>query len=178
MQDYINIGAEIRVSLSAFDSLPQYEQRKKTIEAYRAQGGVAIATIISTRFKKEMLNKRQDEIVNYFVDNDFPVAENSLRMSHDSGIMEEIDISNCFKLKETGDFYSGRIYENLKIPTITSSPPHYTGLQNAYISKNDPIFLKDLWYDCVPLASELLLSKSATKPTDCGIPIKWEIVSL
>ncbi len=97
------LGVEIRVSISAFDTESQIEQRLQTIENYRNNNGVAIPVVMTTRFKDQLLNDRQDLIVQYVVEQDLPASENSLRFEPNSPVLELIDESVCGYVAKTGD---------------------------------------------------------------------------
>lgn len=178
MRSLAALGVELRVSISAFDTKSQLDCRIKTIENYRKHKGVAIPLLMTTRFKDQSLNVKQDKIVQYVVESDLPAAENSLRFNASSPVMELIDESACRQVAESGDLWCGRLYPDtaIKIPTTTSIPPHYQGLQSPNLSENNPDFLKSLWYEPVPSHEEVKSKKSLNKPTKCGVAFAWDKV--
>lgn len=168
------LGAELRVSVSAFDSKPQLRMRLKAVEQYRSVGGVAVPTIMTAAFRDEALARRQDRIVAYFCDRDFPMGENSLRFVPGSPVLDAIDHSACRPTADTKDLWSGRLYADLRVPTLTCVPARYAGLQSPYLSKNDPEFLESLWHESVPLHADVLSAAERPKPRQCGVALDWD----
>ncbi len=109
------LGAELRVSVSAFDSRPQLRMRLTAIEQYRDVGGVAVPTIMTAAFRDAALARRQDRIVAYFCDRDFPMGENSLRFVPGSPVLDAIDHRACRPTADTKDLWSGRLYPDLRV---------------------------------------------------------------
>jgi hypothetical protein len=169
----VDAKAEIRISVSAFDSQAQLRLRLQTAEDYRNAGGVAIPVIMTTKFAEQTNGARQDELVSYFVRNDYPLAENSLRISPETPVIESIDLRQCKLTADVGDYWAGRLYERFLVPTLTSVPNNYLGLQSAYLSKNDPEFLKSLWNDPVPSHTEVMSNVAYEKPSQCGVAMSW-----
>ena len=168
------LGAELRVSVSAFDSKPQLAMRAKAVEQYRGVGGVAVPMIMTAAFRDEVLVRRQDRIVAYFRDRDFPMGENSLRFVPGSPVLDSIDHSACRPTADTRDLWSGRLFPDLQVPTLTCVPAGYEGLQSPYLSKNDPEFLMSLWHESVPLHADVLSAAERPKPRQCGVALDWE----
>ncbi|KAA6214293.1 hypothetical protein CP973_34855 [Streptomyces albofaciens JCM 4342] len=168
------LGAELRVSVSAFDSRPQLRMRLTAIEQYRDVGGVAVPTIMTAAFRDAALARRQDRIVAYFCDRDFPMGENSLRFVPGSPVLDAIDHRACRPTADTKDLWSGRLYPDLRVPTLTCVPARYTGLQSPYLSKNDPDFLRSLWHESVPLHTDVLSDAERPKPRQCGVALDWD----
>jgi alpha-ketoglutarate-dependent taurine dioxygenase len=176
LSGFAALGVELRVSISAFDSEPQLEQRLQTIENYRKQNGVAVPLVMTTKFKDQTLNDRQDKIVQYVVEQDLPASENSLRFDLNSPVVELIDESVCGYVTGTGDLWCGRLYSDqiLRVPTTTTLPSDYRGLQSPNLSENDPEFLKSLWHEPVRTHAEVKSKPSLNKPSQCGVAIEWK----
>lgn len=180
MRGLAALGVELRVSVSAFDTKSQLDCRINAIEDYRKHGGVAIPLLMTTRFKDPSLNVKQDEIFQYVVEHDLPAAENSLRFKDSSPVLELIDESACSRVVKSGDIWCGRLYPDtaVRIPTTTSIPPHYQGLQSPNLSENDSKFLKSLWYEPVPTHEEVKSKGLLDKPTKCGVPLDWNQIAV
>jgi hypothetical protein len=168
MDALASLRVELRVSISAFDSDSQLRMRTEVVEAYRAAGGVAIPQLMSASFAAETLNRSQAQIVDYFRANDFPVSENSLRFAADSTVLPAIDLTTCGRVSSNGDYWSGRLFTSLSIPTLTTLPPWYRGLSSGFRSKIGSDELANLWYDPVPTHDEVM-SGVFDKPTQCGV---------
>ena len=69
------VGAELRVSVSAFDSAAQIRHRLNTIQSYRDAGGCSIPLVMTTIFNRSELNLRQDQLVAHVLEHDLPAAE-------------------------------------------------------------------------------------------------------
>jgi hypothetical protein len=166
------LKAEVRVSVSAFDTSAQLTMRRQFLETYQGLGGIAIPNILSAWFINDELNAKQSEIVAYFQGADFPVAENSLRFNPTSPVLKAIDLSECGRVSSSGDYWSGRLFEDLKVPTLTSVPPGYRGLTSGFLSRNAPEALAELWRDPVRTHKEVMSGKSYDKPQMCGVPAR------
>jgi hypothetical protein len=175
MKRLVQLKAEMRVSVSAFDTSSQLTIRRNFIESYREFGGVAIPTILSAWFIADELNAKQSEIVAYFLEADFPVAENSLRFAPASPMMDAIDLAHCGLVSSTGDYWSGLLFEELKVPTLTSVPPGYRGLDSGFLSHNEPSALAELWLDPVRAHREVMSGERHDKPRMCGVPAKQRL---
>jgi hypothetical protein len=164
------VRAEIRVSISAFDTDAQMSHRLKTINAYRRAGGAAVPLAMTALFRRPELNRKQDWFVRLLVDQDLPAAENSLRFDPTSPVMELLDRPQYREVASSHDLWCGRLYpEVLRVPTTTSLPPEYEGLQSNRLSGNDPEFLKSLFCDPVHTHQEVLTSPPLDKPRQCGV---------
>ncbi|MEU7044059.1 hypothetical protein AB0A77_23735 [Streptomyces varsoviensis] len=168
------LGAELRISVSAFDSRPQLRMRMTAAEQYRGLGGVAVPTIMTAAFRDAALARRQDRIVEYFRERDFPMGENSLRFVPGSPVLDAIDLDACRPTADTRDLWSGRMYADLRVPTLTCVPAQYRGLRSPYLSKNDPEFLASLWNESVPLHADVLAAAERPKPRQCGVALDWD----
>jgi hypothetical protein len=169
------VRAEIRVSISAFDTDAQMAQRLKTIDAYRRAGGVAVPLAMTALFCDSELNRKQDGLVQLLVDEDLPAAENSLRFAPTSPVMQLLDRPQYREVASSGDLWCGRLYPDvLRVPTTTSLPPQYEGLQCNRLSGNDPEFLESLFCDPVHTHQEVLTSPPLDKPRQCGVASKAE----
>jgi hypothetical protein len=175
MSELAKLRVDLRVSVSAFDSRPQFEHRLRSMEEYRRKGGVSIPQLFTTQFKDPALNARQDKIARHLVDLDFPAAENSLRIDPASPVAELLDKSECGRVAGTDDLWCGRLYPDvLLIPAMTAMPPWYVGLQSSRLSENEPSFINSLWHDWIPTHSEVLAGPSLRKPLQCGVSLRWE----
>ncbi|TNE63508.1 MAG: hypothetical protein EP335_09550 [Alphaproteobacteria bacterium] len=173
MQRLIDVGAEIRLSMSAFDTDAYLKHRFEFMHAFREKGGFVIALVITTRFKNPALNTRQDAIVEFLATNDFLAAENSLRVNEGARIIDSLDTTEMAKLQDSTDVWCGRLYEDkLRIPTTTSVPFSYRGLQSPFFSGNDPDFIQSLFFDPVPTRNDVMSGVPHQKPKQCGIGIE------
>jgi hypothetical protein len=164
------LRAEVRVSISAFDTDAQMAHRLKTINAYRRAGGTAVPLAMTALFCRPELNRKQDRFVQLFVDEDLPAAENSLRFAPASPVMDLLDRSHYREVASSGDMWCGRLYPDvLRVPTTTSLPPYYEGLQSNRLSGNAPEFLEALFCDPVHTHQEVLTSPPLDKPRQCGV---------
>jgi hypothetical protein len=172
MKELAALKAEFWLCVSAFDTDAQLEHRIGTIESYREAGGVAVPLVMTTRFLWPELNDKQDRLVRYMVDHDLPAAENSLRFAPHSPVLDLLDMSRLRPIAQTGDFWCGRLYDGvLLVPTTSSLPCSYSGMQSSYLSGNDPEFLKSLYCDPVPTQEEVLASPPLQKPLQAGVPL-------
>lgn len=178
MKKLAAVKAEIRVSISAFDSKAQLRQRLMTIEQYREVGGVAIPLVMSAAFNDQLLLEKQQRLVDYVVDRDLPAAENSLRFEQNAPVTQLIDLSRCGQVASTNDYWAGRLFDNeLLIPTTTSVPPEYCGLESPYLSKNSKDFLASLWFEPVRTNREVLtLGQDLDKPSQCGVGADYQSI--
>lgn len=164
--------AELWVCVSAFDSDAQIEHRIDTIETFREAGGCAVPLVMTTRFSKPELNTKQEQLVQYMTDHDLPAAENSLRFAPTSPVMAILDRNRMRQIASTGDFWCGRLYAGvLRVPTTSSLPSGYSGLQSGYLSRNDSGFLDSLFFDPVRTHEEVLASPPLEKPVQAGVPL-------
>ncbi|APD49709.1 hypothetical protein [Francisella hispaniensis] len=165
--------AEMRVSLSALDTNAQLEHRLKFIERYRELGGIIIPILLTASFKEDELITRQNNIVEWLVQNDFPAAENSLRFPKDSFMLKFIDHSKVKTMSDESSLWSGRLYpKKLVFPTTTSIPPEYTGINSSFLSELDLDYINKLFIDPVRTHKEVLQSKqSLSSPKMCGVSI-------
>jgi hypothetical protein len=164
--------AELWVCVSAFDSDAQIEHRIDTIETFREAGGCAVPLVMTTRFSEPELNAKQEQLVKYMVDHDLPAAENSLRFAPASPVMAILDRMKMRQIASTGDFWSGRLYVGvLRVPTTSSLPSTYSGLQSGYLSRNDSDFLDSLFFDPVRTHEEVLAGPPLEKPVQAGVPL-------
>ncbi|GEM_PF-1195482 len=169
----IKAHVEIRLSMSAFDDDAYLKHRLDFMEKFRAKGGHIIALIITTKFKDPAKSLKQDGIVDYLCRNDFLGAENSLRVNACAKILESLDVSKMAPLRDSTDMWCGRLYETqLRLPTTTSVPFSYKGLQSPFLSGNDPDFIENLFFDPVPTHADVMGGVRLKKPQQCGIGLQ------
>lgn len=173
MAQLAGLGAELRISVSAFDSPAQTRMRIGAALAYRAAGGIAVPVIMSARFADPAHRDRQDQLVRQLLELDFPLAENSLRFRPGTPVLAAIDLERCSLTADSGEYWAGRLYADLKVCTLTSVPPQYAGLQSGYLSRNDGDYLRSLWRDPVRSSDEVASSTSYRKPVQCGVAKAW-----
>jgi len=171
LEQFAHLKVEFRVSISAFDTPAQLAMRTDLIDSYRNAGGVAIVQLLSARFVQDELNDKQRDLVDYFLARDFPVSENSLRFDESSPVLDAIDLSQCGRVSSTGDYWSGRLFTELKVPRLTSVPSHYRGLTSGFLSRNDPDALAKLWRDPVRTHAEVMTGETYDKPQQCGVSV-------
>lgn len=171
----IDAKAEIRVSISAMDSNKELAKRLEFIKNYRDIGGICIPIVLTTSYKSINLQERQENIVKWVMDNDFPAAENSLRFPVDSQMVDLVEKSLLRPHDDGTDIWSGRIYpDKLLFPTTTSIPDSYSGIQSAFLSKLDIEGLQEFFVDPVNTHEQVINSmKSLSKPKMCGVSINY-----
>ena len=172
VRNLVAVKAELWLCVSAFDSDAQIEHRIDSIETFREAGGCVVPLVMTTRFSEPELNAKQEQLVQYMLDHDLPAAENSLRFAPTSPVMAVLDRTRMRQIASTGDFWSGRLYAGvLRVPTTSSLPPGYSGLQSGYLSRNDPDFLDGLFFDPVHTHEEVLAGPPLEKPLQAGVPL-------
>jgi hypothetical protein len=173
-QSLARVGAEVRVSVSAFDTPSQLKQRFDALLSYRAAGGVAIAALTTTVFAEDELNNRQNSIVDWVIRQDLPGAENSMRIPTDLPVVELLDRRQVRQLDESGDFWAGRLYlDALPVPIITSVSEDYPGLPSGYLTEIDRQALESWRHDPVRTHAEVLSGTRLAKPKQSGESINW-----
>jgi hypothetical protein len=121
-------------------------------------------------FAHREINRRQDDIVRHMETQDLPAAENSLRFAPDSPVMEALDRPQYRRLAGSDDVWCGRLYAGaLRVPTTTSLPSDYQGLESNRLSGNRPEFLESLFREPVHTHEEVLTSPPLDKPRQCGV---------
>jgi hypothetical protein len=167
------IGAEFRVSVSAFDTDAQLSHRLDLLRSYQAAGGVAIPLVMTTCFARSEMSERQEWLVDHVIQQDLPSAENSLRFHPMSPMLPLLDSAGLRPILNTNDLWSGRLFPNLlRVPTTTSVPSTYEGLQSNYLSHNDPEFLMALFCEPVHTHEEVLAGPPLDKPRQCGVAVQ------
>jgi hypothetical protein len=127
---------------------------------------------MTARFSEPELNAKQEQLVQYMTDHDLPAAENSLRFAPTSPVMAILDRVRMRQIASTGDFWSGRLYAGiLRVPTTSSLPSGYSGLQSGYLSRTDSDFLDSLFFNPVYTHEEVLASPPLEKPVQAGVPL-------
>src|SRR5262249_21054822 len=174
MARFAEFEVELRVSVSAFDSRPQFEHRLRAMEDYRATGGTAIPQLFTTRFADPAWNARQALSGQHLSDPDLPAAENSLRIAPASPVAALLSHEATARVAGTDDLWCGRLFSDvLLIPAMTAMPPTYVGLQSAYLSRNDRAFIASLWHDWIPTHAEVIAGPALRRPLQCGVPLRW-----
>ncbi|MGW2297446.1 hypothetical protein [Streptomyces violaceorubidus] len=172
----VEAGAELRVSVSAMDTPGQLRQRLAGLLSYRDAGGVAVPVVMTSRYADERLDRRQDELVDWIVRHDLPGAENSLRFPPHLAVTDLIDKDRAGVLDDSGDLWAGRLYgEALPVPTITSVPADYPGLQSRRRSALDLDQLEAWRKDPVRTHEEVMSGGRLAKPQQCGVGRTWQI---
>lgn len=113
---------EIRVSLSALDSIDEISRRFKLLELYRQAGGISIPYVMSCRYRNQELRDNQDYIVKYIIDNDYIAGEHPLRVSRNNILISELEDNGFYHPKYTDQYWFGRIldvYPNFVLPAPT-----------------------------------------------------------
>ncbi|MFD4413543.1 hypothetical protein ACFVXW_22435 [Streptomyces sp. NPDC058251] len=177
LRSFASHGAELRVSISALDTPPQLQHRLDAIDAYRRAGGLAVPIVMSAPFRDEGLLTKQRAIVDHVLEHDFPAAENSLRFSPGSPMLELLNPDELGRVSSTHDLWGGRLFsDELRVPTITSVPPEYHGLESSFFSRLSTEVLTELSLEPVRTHSEVLNSdRDVDKPRQCGVSIPWPI---
>ncbi len=170
MTRLVEVNAELRLSLSAFDTQNIIRKRLDLACKYRALGGIAIPVVVTSRFKAASLNKWQEGVVREIVQLDLPGAENSLRFRADSPVAAELPLDGAFLERTSGDRWFGRLFANeLLVPTITAVPPHYQGLQSGYLERLDRDELARIHWDPVPTRDNLATDSGGWRPREAGV---------
>ncbi|CBJ81474.1 conserved hypothetical protein [Xenorhabdus bovienii str. Jollieti] len=171
IQRLVAAKAEVRVSVSALDTNEQLRLRLGVIEHYRRAGGIVIPIVLTTFFKDIVLMERQNNIVEWMVENDYPAAENSLRFPHNAKVSELVDPHNVRPLEKGDEFWSGRLYpEKLSFPTTTTIPDSYQGIDTGYLSDLQLDEINKLFIDPVKTHQEIMQSKlPLSSPKMCGV---------
>jgi hypothetical protein len=170
---FARMGIELRVSLSALDSEAQLAHRIDAGAAYRRAGGVAVPQVFTAVFRDARLNTRQLRIAEHLVGLDFPVAENSLRFTPGSPMLELVDTASCGRVADTGDLWSGRLYASLlPYPALTAVAPGYAGLPGGFHSAHEQSLAPGLWHESIPTHAEVMAGEQP-KPRQCGVPMHW-----
>lgn len=168
------VGAELRVSVSAFDTPNQLRQRLDAVLSYRAAGGIAIPVVMTTAFVDNELNDRQDAIVDWIVRHDLPGAENSLRFPAHLPVAGLLDQRHVRPLDESGDLWAGRLYGDLlPVPTTASLPGDYPGLTSGLRSEIDKEWLESWRHDPVRTHQEVMSGFKLAKPKQAGVAMNW-----
>lgn len=166
--------AELRISVSALDTDAQLRHRLEAAVAYRDAGGLAIPVVVTTRFREEILNAKQDAIVRFLLDHDVPGAENSLRFDPTAPIARLFETEAARPVDGVSDHWCGRLYAgDLPMPTITSVPDDYEGLPCRRRSENDEDFMASLFDDPVPVWEEVLASGPIPRPRQAAVSRPW-----
>lgn len=170
----VGVGAELRVSVSAFDTPNQLKQRFVALLSYRAAGGIAIPVVMTTAFADRELNDRQDSIVDLIVRHDLPGAENSLRIPTGLPVAGLLDNGEVRPLDESGDLWAGRLYGDvLPVPTSASLPGDYPGLKSGFLSDIDRECLESWRRDPVRTHEEVMSGVRFAKPKQAGVASNW-----
>jgi hypothetical protein len=172
LADFASVRAELRVSVSAFDTDAQLEHRLCLLTSYQAAGGVAVPLMMTAYFNNSDLMERQEKLVHHLLELDLPTAENSLRFDSASPMLSLLDISQMRPVLSSNDLWSGRLFPQLlRVPTTTSIPSTYEGLQSGSLSRNSSHFLKALFCDPVHTHEEVLAGPLLDKPMQCGVAL-------
>jgi hypothetical protein len=167
--------AELRMTVSAFDSRAALARRLYVCEEYRAAGGIAIPVVVTTVFRDPRLNAYQDEIVDQLGVLDLPSAENSLRLHPTDKVVAEIDTERTRPIAESDEVWCGRLHpDSLPVPTITSVASRYRGLRSGYLSRLGRDELTLLFDEPIPTSDEVLTHRPIPKPRQAGIPHPME----
>ncbi|CAH2904781.1 MAG: hypothetical protein PPHEMADM_5662 [uncultured Paraburkholderia sp.] len=169
--DLAKSGAEIRVSISAFDNHIQLTHRMQFILNYRKAGGIVVPILMSAKFKNRALTERQDRMVDWLTIHDLPAAENSLRFPVDAPVTQLIEVNSTRRITDSNDVWSGRLYaDRLVIPTTTTVPDSYRGLGCGFLSKLNMGFVQSLFHDPVKTHEEVMESiEDQRPPAQCGV---------
>jgi hypothetical protein len=170
----VDVGAELRVSISAFDTDLQLRNRFDALLAFRATGGVAVAQVMTTVFADPRLNERQDDVVDAVMRHDLPGSENSIRVPTDLPVSQLLDRDQVGVVRGSDDLWAGRLYgSRLPVPTITSVPSEYTGLPRRHASALDREELESCRREPVWAHDEVMSGDRMDKPRQCGIARDW-----
>ena len=122
------LGAELRVSLSALDTRQQMEQRVRTLELYRSLGGLAVPYLMSCYYRDDELNRNEAALVDYVTQSQLIAAEHPLRISKDSDLHPLMAEGGFKHPKFPHQKWFGRIYDqhgSFILPPPTFLLPEY-----------------------------------------------------
>lgn len=129
MKKLANKKVEIRVSLSALDSLTEIQKRLKFLNEYKTMGGIAVPYLMTAKFKNNILKNNQEYIVKYIVDNDFIAGEHPLRISINNPLIKDLEGDGYYHPKYQDQYWFGRILNNINnfiLPPPTHLKPEYS----------------------------------------------------
>src|SRR3989338_1489212 len=138
-RELVTIGAEVRIAIGALDVNGSLRKKLKDMIGYRDRGGTSVATLITSKFKDPDLNRLQDSLVKCLEDHDLPGGELPLRASkkHGTGSLLAED---SFPYDES--LWFGRLFpQQLRVPVLSSTNPHYSGLPSNRDSAIDDEYL-------------------------------------
>ncbi|MDV2080356.1 hypothetical protein [Marinobacter xestospongiae] len=136
--------AEIRVSVSAFDSDKEIKKRLRLLEEYRDLCGISVMYIMSCIYDDNALNKNQDYLVHWTTNNDFIGAEHPLRLSFDNYALSVVSKNGFWHEKFPDQYWFGRILHNVPnfaLPPPTCLTPSYS-LNSRFFSELEHSSLK------------------------------------
>lgn len=128
-------NAEIRVSLSAFDTKTEHKRRFKFLKTYKKLGGKAIPYVMTALFNNKLLTKNQKIIINKIIKGDYLAAEHPLRINVESAYYNFLAKNGFNHPKFNNQYWFGRILYNIPnfvLPPPTHLPDNYTLMFKSY----------------------------------------------
>ena len=125
LEQLIQAGTEIRVTISALDSAQELARRLNFLYAFRDLGGKAIPYVISSRFSEPAVAKNQDAILDWIIEHDFIAGENPLRLNSDNRARQFLKDDGFWHLKFPDEYWFGRVCHT--VPNFLLPPPTHLG---------------------------------------------------
>ena len=122
-------NTEIRVSLSALDTIDEIEKRLNFLLKYKTLGGISIPYLMSCKYKNQALDKNQQYIIDFIEKNNFLAGEHPLRVEHTNILRKELCDNGFSHPKYPHQYWFGRILHNHKnfiLPPPTHLAPCYS----------------------------------------------------
>lgn len=125
LEQLVQAGTEIRVSISALDSDQELARRLSFLQTFRDLGGKAVPYVISSRFSQPALATNQEAILNWIVEHDFIAGENPLRLNSDNQARQFLKTDGFWHPKFPDEYWFGRVCH--RIPNFLLPPPTHLG---------------------------------------------------
>lgn len=129
IRELVEANAELRVSLSAFDTKAQINHRLKLLEKYRSLGGKSIPYIMTAKYSDDILDNNQQEIIRWIIEGDYIAGEHPLRLNRDNSGLKSLAEDGLWHPKFPDQYWFGRLLDhipNFILPAPTHLKPEYT----------------------------------------------------
>jgi len=122
-------NTELRVSLSAFDTIPQLRQRLGLLERFKDLGGKAVPYLMSARYSDDQLSNNQNALVDWITVGDYIAAEHPIRLNNDNSALSLLEKDGFYHPKFPDQYWFGRLFsahKAFRLPPPTHLCPEYT----------------------------------------------------
>ncbi len=167
LSDLAEFGVELKVSISGMDLDRPLRRSLSVITEYQSLGGLAVPNVMTAKYAHKDLNDRQDEIVNFLLEQDIPACENPIRFVYGSQVSLLLDQTAMFPVpgsdpeQDTNEGYCGAMYRReLPLPPYYSMKSSYDGLPANRLSDLSSDFIESCWDIPIATAEELLAGKT------------------